>query len=743
MKSSTIQPWLNALLLLSATALVPVQADAQPAKPQLPMPSVRQSLPPSAEQSLYNLAVSRKPRYDLLTDQAKRPRMAALTTADCQDMNKLASYSGNALANYLVSLPDYECHYGLFSLDATLATKIYNPANWTAVANRFVQEAAGYRADNRNLVNLLIYLRAGYYLADGGTTAAPGDTVRNTLRPAIRQLVDGQQLFRSNPVAPSTASETLKLITNQHDEAYHLGSMRSLVQRYTNSTANPAAAQALLERSASDGFTGVLTVFFYANGRPDAQALLQNDASYATALNNFVTSNKTALLGGTAGYQLTDAAREAFRFFTFPALKPTVKPMIQNLLATTSMTGNDSELWLAAAQAVKYYDNANCSQYGTCNFEQKLAERVLPVNYTCSSTLRIRAQDMTQQQLQDSCAALQKEEGYVHDMLQTQRKPVANDSNTALEVVVFDDYTNYSKYASVIYDIDTNNGGMYLEGNPAQAGNQARFVAHEASWLRPTFKIWNLEHEYVHYLDGRFDMYGDFAAATAKPTVWWIEGIAEYLSLKNNNQAGIDAARSNTYRLSQIFGNNYSMADYTNRAYRWGYMATRFMMERHRADVDAILTQFRKGDYEAYQRYMTQIGSRYDSEFVSWAQTAGTTGEPPMPGGGILPSCNHPYYLGKGCSIGGFASNGSSYAYLMLPAGARNLKVWTTGGSGDVDLYLGVDRYPTTSSYDAASTRAGNDERIEIASPTSGKWLYLVMQAKQPFSGVTINASYD
>jgi hypothetical protein len=32
--------------------------------------------------------------------------------------------------------------------------------------------------------------------------------------------------------------------------------------------------------------------------------------------------------------------------------------------------------------------------------------------------------------------------------------------------------------------------------------------------------------------DGRFDMEGDFAAATAKPTVWWIEGIAEYLSLK-------------------------------------------------------------------------------------------------------------------------------------------------------------------------------------------------------------------
>ena len=58
------------------------------------------------------------------------------------------------------------------------------------------------------------------------------------------------------------------------------------------------------------------------------------------------------------------------------------------------MTGNDSGLWLAAASAVKYYDNANCSQYGTCDYEKKLADVVLKYSYTCSPTLRIRAQDM-------------------------------------------------------------------------------------------------------------------------------------------------------------------------------------------------------------------------------------------------------------------------------------------------------------------------------------------------------------
>ncbi|PPJ44561.1 peptidase, partial [Rhizobium sp. KAs_5_22] len=84
-------------------------------------------------------------------------------------------------------------------------------------------------------------------------------------------------------------------------------------------------------------------------------------------------------------------------------------------------------------------------------------------------------------------------------------------------------------YAGAIFGIDTNNGGMYLEGDPSAPGNQARFIAYEAEWLRPTFEIWNLTHEYVHYLDGRFDMWGDFQAAMQQKTVWWVEGFAEYL----------------------------------------------------------------------------------------------------------------------------------------------------------------------------------------------------------------------
>ncbi|WP_342120492.1 M9 family metallopeptidase [Pseudoduganella sp. OTU4001] len=732
-----------AALLLAAQA----HADHGDKLKQPPAPHQRQTLPPSVEQSKYDLAPSRKPRNDLLPRHMKASGKAMAATPQCSDMNKLASYSGAALAEYVATLPDFECTYPLFSAAPALAGTIYSSTNVSAVTQRLVSEAVSYNASNMKLVNLVLYLRAGYYQAAGGSIPALTETVRAPLRSALHSLVQGSGLYADNTVAYTTAGEVWKLVTNMKDEVQFLPDARATVQRFTVTSVAPSAAEPLKQYSASGGMTGALSIFFRAHGMPDVGTAMSNDISYANALNAFITNSKAALINSSASAHLTDAANEAFRFMQYPALKQQVKPMVQNVLNTSTMLGVDSGMWLAAAQAVKYYDNANCAQYGVCNFEEQLASAVLKTSYNCSPSLRLRAQDVTQGQVQEICAALAAEEGYVHTMLQTNRTPVAHDNNTALELVVFDDYANYAKYAGVIYGIGTNNGGMYLEGDPSQVGNQARFIAHEASWLRPAFKVWNLEHEYVHYLDGRFNMYGDFGAATSVPTVWWIEGIAEYLSLKNNNQTAIDKARTRKYRLSDIFNNSYDMSDYSDRAYPWGYMAARFMVERHRADVDQVLAKFRVGDYTRYRDFMRDIGTRYDSEFATWADAATTAGEPPLPDSvSNLPTCSgqaSPTYLGKNCAIRNLSSGSRTWLHLIVPAGAKNLKIMSAGGSGNMDMYVALDRYATSNSYDYASTNAGNSETVSIASPAANRWYYITLEAKQPFSGVTVGVTYE
>ncbi|WP_415873513.1 collagenase [Burkholderia ubonensis] len=602
---------------------------------QAGMPRLPQNLPLSPEQIQYNLPISKQDQERLMDaspeKQSSKRNKRSSDVTDCRDMSIMTRHQGADLANYIASLPDYECHYGLFSVDRALAMQIFGGINVHAVAALFVQELHQYDASNARLINLLIYLRSAYYQYDAAGLPNPLPNLAVSLRPYIRASLASEALYRENSRAQTTADELMKLITNMKDEVYYLPTLRDRIAFYTANATNPQAAAALLQPSAAGGVTGLLTVFYYAHQRDAGRSVLENDASLPQTLNRFITANRASLSDTSAAYLLADAARETFRFLRYPAQKSRVGRMVQDMLASTSMTGEGSDLWLAAAQAVDYYDSSRCADYGICGYKDRLIDAVLAHRYVCNSRVRIRAQDMNRSQLQSVCETVNRQDGYFHQMLNTERRPVAGDRNDTVELVIFDDNDNYKKYASVIYGINTDNGGMYLEGNPSEPGNQARFIVYEASWFRPAFKVWNLEHEFTHYLDGRYDMRGDFAASTAKPTVWWIEGLAEYLSKRNNNQEAIDVVQTGAYRLSEILSTRYSSGDYVSRAYRWGYMATRFMFENHRPDVDAIVSRFRSGDYDGYESYLAFIGHRYDNEFTDWARHATTGGQPPLP----------------------------------------------------------------------------------------------------------------
>jgi microbial collagenase len=183
---------------------------------QAPPPRKPQALPPSLEQIKYNLPESSKPRLDLMPKNSKQAlSKQALstsaanntlgTTPECQDMNKLATYGGAALADYIVNLPSYECHYGLFSLSASQAATVFSAANFDAVAKRFVSEAANYNASDMKLVNLLIYLRAGYYLAGNNVMPQPAANLITQMRPAIAAMIHANKINKPKSFAPRTA----------------------------------------------------------------------------------------------------------------------------------------------------------------------------------------------------------------------------------------------------------------------------------------------------------------------------------------------------------------------------------------------------------------------------------------------------------------------------------------------------------------------------------------------------------
>lgn len=86
------------------------------------------------------------------------------------------------------------------------------------------------------------------------------------------------------------------------------------------------------------------------------------------------------------------------------------------------------------------------------------------------------------------------------------------------------------------------------------------------------------------------------------------------------------------------------------------------------------------------------------------------------------------------------AGNGFS-AYVDLPAGKSTLRVFTSGGTGDADLYLRKGSPPTTTTYDRRSWIYGNAENLQVDNPSSGRW-YILVHAYESFSGVALSATY-
>ena len=246
-------------------------------------------------------------------------------------------------------------------------------------------------------------------------------------------------------------------------------------------------------------------------------------------------------------------------------------------------------------------------------------EEALPIEHSCSPSLLIRANSISEPALTAACQTLLAQEGDFHHKLQSQNKPVDQDHNDQLEVVVFDNYSQYNEYAALLFDINTNNGGMFLEGDPGEAGNQARFIAFEAFWSNPDFSIWNLEHEYVHYLDGRFNKWGGFGHFPSH-MVWWSEGLANYIAQGDHYESAerdLHKTRPSDYpTLGAIFATTYD--DGGARVYSWSYLAVRFLYQQDPDSLATLAGFLRNNDFENYRQQLDQFSQQWQDEFFTW-----------------------------------------------------------------------------------------------------------------------------
>ncbi|HEX8319855.1 fibronectin type III domain-containing protein [Longimicrobium sp.] len=81
-----------------------------------------------------------------------------------------------------------------------------------------------------------------------------------------------------------------------------------------------------------------------------------------------------------------------------------------------------------------------------------------------------------------------------------------------------------------------------------------------------------------------------------------------------------------------------------------------------------------------------------------------------------------------------------AYYAVSVPAGTATLSIGTSGGTGDVDLFVRYGEAPSTSRFDCQSWSAGTAESCVLPSPRAGTY-YVMVRGWSTYSGVTLHAA--
>ncbi|SIN90211.1 M9 family metallopeptidase [Salinivibrio sp. ES.052] len=629
---------------------------------------------------------------------------------------------------------DRSCFTSWYDTTSIRYNSVYQEDFVSKVAQRLSQTVANYQgeaAQARQIANLAEYVRAAYYVrfyADT-TNADFSDTLDDRLAGAI-------QAFLRSPYATAKGdaqTDALHGLTLMADSIKRLPKTLDLqIQLLEN-----LKQDRLSERRYADALNNLFRAMAGHQSRQVFYDVLAADLSLIDRLYQFVVDNPALSDSDHGALLVSNTVREMGRLLIAPqaSVRERVISHYRDLLPRFPLGGKNDAVWVGMVEMVDAYAPDKMAELGLSDAKATLEAKVVPYRHQCDGPAIIRSQSMTQAQSQQACESLHQKEVAFHQTVNSGYQAVTDDLNDSVEVVVFDNPTDYKTYSSFLFGNSTDNGGQYLEGNPAEPDNQARFIAYRND-NGQSLSIWNLEHEYVHYLDGRFNMYGDFNDVLRHGhTVWWLEGFAEYMAHGDDYAEAIRLGKEGGYSLSDVFATTYQHD--VNRVYRWGYLAVRFLFEQHPEAVDTLLAAGRTGKFEQWANLVKDYGHRYDNAFAQWLTTLEDTdnGEPPRPD----PEPDQPEVttlsLGQTVTISGQAY--SEHLYQIDIAQPANALTFSIEGQGNADLYVAKGRQAHYYDFDATEWNPTSHETVTLNDVEPGRYT-LSVTGRGDFTDVTV-----
>ncbi len=647
-----------------------------------------------------------------------------------------------------IEVANNDCQRTWFNAPRSMFESLYSEPQLQKVVSRLNQRITEYTGEEtqaKRIENLSEYIRAAYFVRYGFKAELNdySDQLDMQLAASIQSFIAHPQAMAKGQKQASAMHSMIYMIDSIRKLPSIMGSLVHLLDSLTVENAESWENQKNLNVlfQAMSGHSGIQT--YYDN--------LQAHPEYLTQLHQFILNKEWALKTGS-GFLVTNAGREMGRLLASPhaSTRQQVFTILKDLLDRYPLGGKSDKMWVGIAEMINYFAPDRAAEFGLENAKSELEQRIITLNYECDGPAIIRGQNMTQEQAQMSCDTLNAKEADFHLVTNSGYRPVNDDLNDSVEVAVFDSHADYVTYSSFLFGNTTNNGGQYLEGLPSNINNQARFIAYRQD-NEKGFSILNLEHEYIHYLDGRFNQHGSFNENLREGyIIWWLEGFAEYMSYKNSYSAAIQIGREKTYRLSDVLATTYDHN--TDRVYRWGYLAVRFLIDNHPEDVNILLTLSREGDYKEWARKVINIGEQYDNEFNLWLDTVIDETTPDNKETNEQQKPTQPSETMTALSANTTITLSSEIYneqlfYFDVTSDAAVVSV-SINGDGDADLYASFNKVAHYYDYETSNFQHGSDENIQFTShntsiPLKVGRYYFSVAAREAFKEVTLAVNVD
>jgi hypothetical protein len=345
-------------------------------------------------------------------------------------------------------------------------------------------------------------------------------------------------------------------------------------------------------------------------------------------------------------------------------------------------------------------------------------------NKLCTeASVRIRAQEMTEEDLTKVCDELSQAKAQFNAVLDDTitpefTVPVEGDLNEVTNIHIFSSLSNHVAWGEHLFNVD-NDSGIYLESEATKWSHRSDILTFDGlEWTNGFSVIRSLQHEYIHALDARYNKEGNYISENG----WWSEGLAEYTSTFYNSPYRLIeiANEDEQFTLSEIF-------DQTANVYSWGQLAVAFLIEEHPEIVNGMLVKMRAGEWDAFQEELVIQAQTYQDEFLAWYSGDSLTEQ--------FTDSAQTIEIGEYQEING---RGGWLYSVEVPEGTSSLTVTTQQGAHDVDLWVnhGSAVHPSlTSASTCNAATEGNNERCTIDTPASGMY-YITVGAYRHYSDV-------